>query len=52
MLPVLIGRILSALVVVLGVITIVFLFIHLIPGDPVDVMLGCLLYTSDAADEN
>jgi len=40
MLQILTGRILSALVVMLGVVTIVFLFLHLIPGDPVDVMLG------------
>ena len=33
-------RILSALVVVVGVACMVFLLIHLIPGDPVDVMLG------------
>ena len=40
MLQILATRLLSALAVVLGVVTIVFLFIHLIPGDPVDVMLG------------
>ncbi|VAW86234.1 ABC transporter, permease protein 1 (cluster 5, nickel/peptides/opines) [hydrothermal vent metagenome] len=34
------SRLLSALVVVLGVSCIVFLFIHMIPGDPVEVMLG------------
>lgn len=34
------SRLLSALIVVLGVSCIVFLFIHLIPGDPVEVMLG------------
>ena len=36
----LIQRIGGAVVVVLGVVSIVFLLIHLIPGDPVDVMLG------------
>jgi peptide/nickel transport system permease protein len=35
-----IQRIGGAVVVVLGVVSIVFLLIHLIPGDPVDVMLG------------
>ncbi len=35
-----ISRILSALIVVLGVSCLVFFFIHLIPGDPVEVMLG------------
>ena len=33
-------RIISALVGVLGVISLVFFLIHLIPGDPIDVMLG------------
>lgn len=33
-------RLLSTAVVVLGVVVLVFLLIHLIPGDPVDVMLG------------
>ena len=33
-------RSLSALVVVLGVACLVFLLIHLVPGDPVEVMLG------------
>ncbi len=33
-------RLLSALVVVLGVSVLVFLLIHLVPGDPVEVMLG------------
>ena len=36
----LIQRIGGAMVVVFGVVSIVFLLIHLIPGDPVDVMLG------------
>lgn len=34
------SRLLSALVVILGVTCLVFLLIHLVPGDPVDVMLG------------
>lgn len=33
-------RLASALLVVLGVSTLVFLLVHLIPGDPVEVMLG------------
>ena len=33
-------RILSAMLALLGVICLVFLLIHLIPGDPVEVMLG------------
>ncbi len=33
-------RLLSACLVVLGVVSIVFMLIHLIPGDPVEVMLG------------
>ncbi len=40
-------RLLLAVPTVLGVITLVFLLIHLIPGDPVDVMLG---ETARAAD--
>jgi len=36
----LVSRLLSALLVILGVVCLVFLLIHLIPGDPVDVMLG------------
>lgn len=35
-----ISRLLSALVVVLGVVCLVFLLVHLVPGDPVDMMLG------------
>lgn len=34
------ARLGSALLVVLGVCTLVFLLIHLVPGDPVEVMLG------------
>ncbi len=36
----LLARVMSALLVILGVVCLVFLLIHLIPGDPVDVMLG------------
>jgi peptide/nickel transport system permease protein len=36
----LISRLTTALIVVFGVITLVFLLIHLVPGDPVEVMLG------------
>ncbi|MEW8286963.1 MAG: nickel ABC transporter permease [Candidatus Thiodiazotropha endolucinida] len=36
----LISRLLSALIVIIGVICLVFMLIHLVPGDPVDVMLG------------
>jgi len=36
----LLSRLLSALVVILGVVCLVFLLIHLVPGDPVEVMLG------------
>ena len=34
------SRLFSALVVVFGVSCVVFMLIHFIPGDPVDVMLG------------
>jgi len=34
------ARLLGAAVVILGVTTLVFLLIHIIPGDPVEVMLG------------
>ncbi|MEW8026811.1 MAG: nickel ABC transporter permease [Candidatus Thiodiazotropha sp.] len=36
----LLSRLLSALVVIVGVVCLVFMLIHLVPGDPVDVMLG------------
>ncbi|MEJ2609144.1 MAG: ABC transporter permease [Candidatus Thiodiazotropha sp.] len=36
----LMSRLLSALMVMVGVACLVFLLIHLVPGDPVDVMLG------------
>jgi peptide/nickel transport system permease protein len=38
--PYLARRLLLALPVVLGVVTLVFLLIHMIPGDPVEIMLG------------
>ncbi|SEH08839.1 nickel ABC transporter permease [Candidatus Venteria ishoeyi] len=34
------SRLFSTLIVVFGVVTLVFLLIHLVPGDPVEVMLG------------
>ena len=40
MLGLLLPRLLSAAVVVFGVVFLVFLLIHLIPGDPVEMMLG------------
>jgi peptide/nickel transport system permease protein len=40
MIDFLVSRLLSALLVIAGVVCLVFLLIHLIPGDPVDVMLG------------
>jgi peptide/nickel transport system permease protein len=40
MLSFLLSRLLSTLTVVLGVVTLVFLLIHLVPGDPVQAMLG------------
>ncbi|HEX8042158.1 ABC transporter permease, partial [Candidatus Deferrimicrobium sp.] len=36
----LLGRILRTVPVVFGVVTVVFLLIHLLPGDPVEIMLG------------
>ncbi len=47
MIAFLVSRLLSALVVVLGVSALVFLFLHIVPGDPVEVMLG---ETASAAD--
>ncbi len=44
----LLQRVLLAVPTVLGVVTLVFLLIHLTPGDPVDVMLG---ETARAADK-
>ena len=40
MLNFLVSRLFSAIVVVLGVSCLVFLLIHLVPGDPIEVMLG------------
>ena len=40
MIQVTVSRLLSAAIVVFGVSCIVFLLIHLIPGDPIEVMLG------------
>jgi len=40
-------RILSAFGGLLGVISLVFFLIHMIPGDPVDVMLGESALTAD-----
>lgn len=40
MLNFLVSRLVSAAVVVLGVSCLVFLLIHLVPGDPIEVMLG------------
>lgn len=36
----LLTRLLTALIVIIGVASLVFFLIHLVPGDPVDVMLG------------
>jgi peptide/nickel transport system permease protein len=36
----LLGRLGTAVVTVLGVVTLVFLLVHLLPGDPVDALLG------------
>ena len=43
----LVSRFLSALVVVIGVCSLVFLLIHLVPGDPVEMMLGESATTAD-----
>jgi len=47
MLTFIIQRLLGALLVILGVVSIVFLLIHLIPGDPVEIMLGESASTAD-----
>ncbi|MDH5469696.1 MAG: glutathione ABC transporter permease GsiC, partial [Gammaproteobacteria bacterium] len=36
----LLQRLSGACLVVLGVVSIVFLLLHLVPGDPVEIMLG------------
>lgn len=40
MLNYIISRLLSAVIVIIGVVFIVFMLIHIVPGDPVEVMLG------------
>lgn len=40
MLHFLFSRLFSALIVIIGVTCLVFMFLHLVPGDPVEVMLG------------
>ncbi|MGB5607524.1 MAG: nickel ABC transporter permease [Gammaproteobacteria bacterium] len=47
MLSYLAQRLAGAFLVILGVVTIVFLLIHLIPGDPVEIMLGESASTTD-----
>ena len=49
MLPYLIRRLAGALVVILGVSCLVFLLIQLVPGDPVEVMLGESASSADRA---
>ncbi len=44
-----ISRLSSAILVIIGVICTVFLLIHLIPGDPVEVMLGESAHPADRA---
>ncbi len=40
-------RLASILIVIFGVVTLVFLFIHLVPGDPIQVMLGEMATPAD-----
>ena len=47
MLRFLIGRILSAIPVIFGVVTLSFLILHMLPGDPVTVMLARSGATAD-----
>jgi peptide/nickel transport system permease protein len=47
MLAFIMQRLLGALLVILGVISLVFLLIHMIPGDPVEIMLGESASTAD-----
>ncbi|MHB8763890.1 MAG: ABC transporter permease, partial [Deferrisomatales bacterium] len=42
-------RLLTLVPTVLGVVTLVFAFLHLVPGDPVDVMLGETARPADRA---
>lgn len=44
-----IKRLLSVLIVIFGVLLLTFLLIHLVPGDPVEVMLGESASTTDRA---
>ncbi len=44
-----ISRLSSALLVIVGVVCLVFLLIHLVPGDPVEVMLGESAHAADRA---
>jgi peptide/nickel transport system permease protein len=44
-----ISRLSSALLVIVGVVCMVFLLIHLVPGDPVEVMLGESAHAADRA---
>ncbi len=45
-----ISRLLSTVPVLFGVVTLVFFFLHLVPGDPVDMMLGEGAHTADRAE--
>ena len=47
MLTFILQRLLGALLVIFGVVSIVFLLIHMIPGDPVEIMLGESASTAD-----
>jgi peptide/nickel transport system permease protein len=47
MLAFILQRLLGAFLVILGVVSIVFLLIHMIPGDPVEIMLGESASTAD-----
>jgi peptide/nickel transport system permease protein len=49
MLAYLLQRLFGACLVILGVVSIVFLLIHLVPGDPVEIMLGESASTADRA---
>ena len=45
-------RILAAIPIMLGVAVIVFVFMRLTPGDPVDIMMGEAGYISEGEIEN